>query len=152
MSRRNVWLSFSDWEFIRSELKTKNNNSFYLNEKEIKQWKQDINMCGSDHQYCFERCFIYGVLNEDISSRTRNVLCREYWRSQDFHHVMDFNYEFIGFVINYIDDVDMNTTMEEWEDIRNQMKNEMNKSDKQYWFQNDLIKLYQQVSNQTVAA
>jgi len=125
MSRRNIFLSFSDWELIRSDLKTKNNNSFYLNEKEIKEWKQDNKMCRSERQYLFERCYIYGVLNEDISSRTRNVLCREYWRSQDFQRIMDFNYDFIGFVTNYIDDVDMNTTMEEWECIRNQMKNEI---------------------------
>jgi hypothetical protein len=159
MSRRNIWLSFSEWELIRSELTSKNNNSFYLNEKELKRWKEDIQIhvdLGYDEdeaQHCFERCYIYGVLNQLTSPKAHNILCREYWRSHDIAHVMDITISFISLITNYVDDIDMNTTEEQWEDIRIQVKEAMGATDKRYWDGEDIVDLYKKVvSNQLVSA
>jgi hypothetical protein len=151
MSRRNIWLSFPEWNLIRSELKTKNNNSFYLNEREIKEWKADIkrySKLGTEEaQYCFERCFIYGLIDEDISPRVYNVLCRQNWRQQDMSRVMDYMPSFVGFVLIHVDDVDMDTTKEEWKHIQNEMLSVMDKTPQQrFWFYTDLIKLYKKVT------
>jgi hypothetical protein len=157
MSRRNIWLSFEEWELIRSELAPKNNNSFHLNEREIKEWKEEIKTTlewgvpAEKAQHCFERCYIHGVIEEVTSPRSYNVLCRENWRPQDTWSMMRYTIPFIGFIINYIDDINMNTTLEQWEDLRNQMLNEIDKTDKEYWSHQDIVDVYNQVT-QLVAA
>ena len=36
----------------------------------------------------------------------------------------------------------MNTTLDEWEDIRTRMKDVIDESSKDIWFENELIELY----------
>jgi hypothetical protein len=39
----------------------------------------------------------------------------------------------------------MDTTLEEWDDIRNKMRHVIENSDKRRWFYDDLIELYKEV-------
>jgi hypothetical protein len=151
MTRRNVWLSFSEWELISNELSNQPYNQFELYDREVKEWKEQIkcyieegwNLEGSKH--CFERVGIYPAIERVKSAKAINVLCRENWRSQDIYNVMRYPHDFIGFIVNYVDDVDMNTSFEEWERIRVEMKNEMDKTDKRLWSYDDIIDLYKEV-------
>jgi hypothetical protein len=54
-------------------------------------------------------------------------------------------HDFIGFILTHVDDVNMDTTVEEWDDIRNKMNNVIENSDKRIWFYDELIKLYKEV-------
>jgi hypothetical protein len=55
-------------------------------------------------------------------------------------------HDFIGFILTHCDDVDMDTTVEEWEDIRNKMNNVIENSDKRIWFYDELMELYKEVT------
>ena len=150
MSRRNIWLSFSEWELIRSELKIKNNNSFYLNEKELKRWKEDIEihfkLGMGEAQHCFERVGIYPTIEQVTSPRAYNVLCRENWRGQDLWSMTQSLVTFVGFIVNYVDDVDMDTTNQEWDHIRHNMMNAMTKSKQVYWTHSEIVEVYMKVA------
>jgi hypothetical protein len=157
MSRRNIWLSFSEWELIRSELTPKNNNSFYLNEKEIKEWKEEMksiliwDVSEEKARHRFERCYIHGVLDELTSPKACNVLCREYWRSGDLWNMTRSLISFVGFITNYAENVDMNTTKEQWEDIRTKMMDAMTEVGQVYWVHSEIVDVYNKVvSNQLV--
>jgi hypothetical protein len=159
MSRRNVWLSFSEWELITNELFNQKYNQFYLNNHELKEWKKDIQSYikyGYEEdkaKHCFDRVGIYPAIEQVTSAKAYNVLCREDWRSQDLSYVMDSPICFVGMITNYVDDVDMNTTKEQWEDIRLQMREVMKASSQRYWDTRELAFLYTQVvSNQLVSA
>jgi hydrogenase maturation factor len=155
MSRRNIWLSLPQWEMITNELSYQDYNPFRLYDRELKDWKDTVkryedNGYSSTYQYKFERIEIYHLIDLLKTPQTINTILCEYWRDTDFHHVMDYIHQFIGFVINYVDEVDMNTTIEQWEEIRIQMKEQMGNHDKRYWYQNDLIELYKQVNEKTL--
>lgn len=142
MSRRTIWLSFPEWKLITNELSDQNYNFFHIDDRELKDWKKRM-----DHQYKFERVAIYYLIDHLKTPQTVNTILREYWRSADFQRVMDCTHAFVGFVLNCIDHVDMNTTFKQWEEIRIEMKEQMNDHDKRYWYEHNLIQLYQQVTN-----
>jgi hypothetical protein len=151
MSRRNVWLSFSEWEQISEELSHRQYHQFELNRHELKDWKDTIENCKlmncGEPQHCFSRVGIYPAIEEVKTSFAFNVLCRENYREQDMCSVMHYPRNFIGFIINYSKDVNMNTTFEKWEEIRNEMKKRISESEKRIWFIDDLIDLYQTTQN-----
>jgi hypothetical protein len=60
--------------------------------------------------------------------------------------VMENQHSFIGFILTHLNDVSINTTLEEWEEIRNKMKSVICESDKRLWFDNDLIDLYKKTN------
>ena len=148
---RNVWLSFSEWELISEELSDQKWHSFQLNQYDLKDWKERIQRYNSDGstygepQFKFERVGIYPEIERVKSSRSVNVLCRENWRSQDGHYMMKDPHTFIGFIVTHVNDVNMDTTFEEWEKIRHQMQTMISQSDKRIWFYNELIDLYKKV-------
>jgi hypothetical protein len=149
---RNVWLSFSEWELISNELSNEKYHSFQLNKYDLKDWKERIQQYNSngytfgEPQFKFERVGIYPAIEHVQSPRAVNILCRENWRSQDMYDMMKSPHSFIGFFLHHMDDVDMDTTVEEWDDIRNKMNNVIENSDKRYWWDNELIKLYKEVT------
>ncbi len=149
MSRRNVWLSFSEWEQISEELSHRQHHQFKLGCRELKDWKESIKSCKAfnynEPQHCFQRAGIYPAIEEVKTSFAFNVLCRENYREQDMHSVMRMPYDFIGFIVNHVTNVDMDTPFEKWEEIRNQMKDRIDKSDKNIWWDNELIDLYKEV-------
>jgi hypothetical protein len=63
------------------------------------------------------------------------------------YSVMDNIYDFVGFILNHCEDVDMDTTLEEWEQIRMMMKSEITGSEKQIWWNDDLVNLYKKQTN-----
>jgi len=146
---RNVWLKFDEWELISNELSSQEWHSFKINKHDLKDWKYRINRYHKngysygEPQFKFERVSIFHEVEQIKSPYALNVLCRENWRSQDMVDVMRSKYSFIGFILNYCDDVNMNTTLEEWEDIRNKMRHVIHESNKNIWFENELIELYQ---------
>jgi len=146
---RNVWLKFDEWELISNELSSQEWHSFKINKHDLKDWKYRINRYHKngysygEPQFKFERVSIFPEVEQIKSPYALNVLCRENWRSQDMVDVMRSKYSFIGFILNYCDDVNMNTTLEEWEDIRNKMRHVIHESNKNIWFENELIELYQ---------
>jgi hypothetical protein len=143
--RRNVWLTLSEWELINSELSHLKYHFFQLNKSELNRWKETITKYGdSFRELKFERVGASWAYKHIKSSRALNVLCRENYRPQDMFDVMNDIYDFIGFIINHVEDVNMNTTLEEWESVRNEMKKQIESGDKRFWFVNDLVKLYHQ--------
>ena len=42
MTRRNVWLNFSEWELINEELSDCEYHSFQLSQKQVAEWKKDM--------------------------------------------------------------------------------------------------------------
>lgn len=145
MSRRNVWLSFSEWELISKELSEEKRHSFQLSSLQVKAWKSRMKEYSCYDSYKFERVGVYPEIEKVKSPRAVNVLCRENWRGQDMHSVMRMPYDFIGFIVNHVTNVDMDTPFEKWEEIRNQMKDRIDKSDKNIWWDNELIDLYKEV-------
>jgi hypothetical protein len=158
MSRRNIWLSFEEWELICNEI-NQEHHPFQLSDLRLKEWKEDIKSYhdkGYTHgepQYCFKRVGIDYAICYVTSPRALNILCRENWRDQDMVSMMVAPFDFIGYIINYIVGVDMDTPYHVWDEIRIQMLNVIRESDKTYWYDQDIISLYKQVvSNQTVEA
>jgi len=145
MSNRNVWLSFDEWELINSELSHLEYHSFQLNKSELNRWKETIAKYGNSFdQLKFERVGAFWAYKHVKSAHALNILCREEWRQQDMFYVMNNVHNFIGFIINHVKDVNMNTTLEEWESVRNEMNKQMESDDRRVWFSDDLVKLYQQ--------
>lgn len=155
MSRRNVWLSFDEWELICNDLSDQKYHSFKLSPLKLKEWKKEIkDVCkisGPDAKnsdslkYCFERVGIFPEVEQVRTSFAINTLCREGWRFQDISDVMQITYSFIGLIVNYCDEVNMNTTLEEWEEIRKKMNDKIDESDQKSWSDFELIRLYHQV-------
>lgn len=148
---RNVWLKFDEWELINQELLDQKWHSFQLSDKQVKQWKEDIQSYSFYEDRKFSRVGIYPEVEQVKSPRTLNILCREGWRDQDMFHLMKSPHSFIGFIINHVEDVNMDTTFEEWEKIRKEMKEFIDNSGKDIWFDNELIKLYRQVIQKTTS-
>lgn len=150
---RNVWLKFDEWELINNELSNQEWHSFEINKRYLEDWKYRIKQyhkngyTDGEPQFKFERVGIYPEVEQVQSSRAVNILCREDWRSQDMSNIMYDIHNFIGFILTHCDDVNMDTTAEEWENIRNKMNNVIENSDKRRWFVNDLIDLYEQVNS-----
>lgn len=148
MSRRNVWLKFDEWELIREEFP----NSFNLSDYELKEWnhvrkyyKDKLNIL--EEPKCFPRCEVYHLIHSSKNPKIINTLCRENWRSQDMCNVMSSPHVFIGFIINHCDNINMDTTLSQWDNIRTQMNDVIDKSDKRIWFADDLIELYRSLSD-----
>lgn len=144
MSRRNITLSYDEWDLICSELSDHQYHPFQLHKNELKEWKSYVKEYGKHIQHTFERVGARWALNEVKSSRAINILCREQWRLQDTSFVMNDIHNFIGFIINCVDNVSLDTQLEEWELIQNEMKDRIEKSDRHIWFNWDLVKLYHQ--------
>jgi len=147
MSRRNVWLKFDEWELICNELSDQKYHSFKLNSHELKEWKETTKRRKevwnlSEEPKCFQRVGIYPEVEYVKSARALNILCREDWREQDIYNVMRTPHSFIGFIINYCDNVNMDTTFDEWEEIRKNMRSAIDATDQRYWSYSDLISLY----------
>jgi hypothetical protein len=143
MSRRNVWLKFSEWELINEELSDQKYHSFQLSPKQVKEWKNDMKKFSYTEDRKFERVGIYPEVDWVKSARAVNILCRENWRSEDLHfNLMRSLHSFIGFIVTYCDDVNMDTTREEWEQIRKHMKDLMDKSEQRFWHPDEIIRLY----------
>ena len=145
---RNVCLKFDEWELINNELSNQEWHSFKIDKRYLEDWKYSIkhyHKNGYTHgepQFKFERVGIYPEIEQVKSARALNILCRENWRSQDMFYVMKHTHNFIGFILTHCDDVNTDTTLEEWEDIRIRMKNVIDESCKNIWFSDDLIELY----------
>jgi hypothetical protein len=148
MSRRNVWLKFDEWELINKELSDQKYHRFQLSKRQVNEWKKDMKKYPSSSfdSYKFERTGVYPAIEHVQSPRAVNILCRENWRSQDMYSTMRDTHDFIGFILTHCDDVDMDTTVEEWDDIRNKMRHLIENSDKRIWFYDDLIELYKEVT------
>lgn len=147
--RRNIWLKFDEWELINKELPDQRYNNFYLSDHQIKEWRKDIRNIMEvwnfpEEPRCFPRVGIYPAVNHVKSARALNILCREDWRPQDMSRVMVHAHEFIGFILTHCDDVNMDTTLNEWEEIRTRMNDVIKNSDKRIWFYNELVKLYEE--------
>jgi hypothetical protein len=154
MSRRNVWLSFEEWKLINDELSDQEWHSFRMTDYQLKEWKKEIEYYKNlrcEYSHCFNRVGVYPEITQVKSAKAYNVLCREDWRSQDMWDMMRQPVCFVGFIINHVDDVNMNTTKEQWEDIRIQMIDEIDKSGQNIWISIELIELYKKVT-QLVAA
>lgn len=141
---RNVWLKFDEWELINQELSDQKYHSFQLSKKQISEWKEDIKRYSFYEDRKFQRVGIYPEVKQVKSGRALNILCREGWRPQDMFYVMKHPYDFIGFIITHCEDVNMDTTFEEWEEIRTKMKSIMDESGQNIWWDNELIKLYKE--------
>jgi hypothetical protein len=145
---RNVWLKFDEWELINNELSDQKYHCFQLSKLQVNEWKKDIQRYPSyDNNYKFERVGVYSTIEQVKSSRALNILCRENWRSQDMYGTMRDTHDFIGFILTHCDNVNMDTTLEEWDDIRIRMKNVIDESGKNIWWPNELIDLYEQVNS-----
>lgn len=149
MSRRNVWLKFDEWELICKELSDQNYHDFKLGTHSLKEWNEDRKNRREvwnlpEQPKCFDRVGIYPTIEYVKSARAFNILCRENWRPQDMYDMMKYLQAFVGFIITHCDDVNMNTTQEEWEQIRNSMKDTIDNSGKNTWWEDDLIDLYHQ--------
>ena len=146
---RNVWLKFDEWELINNELSDQKYHRFQLSKRQVNEWKKDMEKYPSTSfdSYKFERVGVYPAIEQVKSPRALNILCRENWRSQDMFYLMKSSHDFIGFIITHCDDVNMDTTLEEWEDIRIRMKNVIDESGKNIWFSDDLIELYHSLSD-----
>jgi hypothetical protein len=144
---RNVWLSFSEWELINSELSDQKWHSFQLSQRQVNEWKKDMSRYSYYENRKFERVGVYPDIEKVKSARALNVLCRENWRSQDMYDMMKCPHSFIGFIITHIDDVDMNTTFNQWESIRHQMNDVIQESNQRIWFVDNLIELYKKVTS-----
>ena len=142
---RNVWLKFDEWELISAELSDQKYHRFQLSKRQVNEWKKDIEKYPSlDNSYKFERVGVYPAIEQVKSSRALNILCRENWRSQDMYYLMKSSHDFIGFILTHCGDVNMDTTLEEWDDIRNKMNDVIDESGKNIWFFDDLIDLYKE--------
>ena len=146
MTRRNVWLNFSEWELINEELSDCEYHSFQLSQKQVAEWKKDMKKYPRREDRIFERVGIYPMIQKVKSPKAINILCRENWRSQDMIDIMTDQHSFIGFILTHLNDVSMSTTLEEWEEIRNKMKSVICESDKSIWFTDDLIHLYKKTN------
>lgn len=144
---RNVWLKFDEWELINSELSDQEWHSFQLSQRQVNEWKKDISRYSYYENRKFERVGVYPDIEKVKSARALNVLCRENWRSQDMYDMMKCPHSFIGFIITHIDDVDMNTTFNQWESIRHQMNDVIQESNQRIWFVDNLIELYKKVTS-----
>jgi hypothetical protein len=144
---RNVWLKFDEWELINSELSDQEWHSFQLSQRQVNEWKKDISRYSYYENRKFERVGVYPEIEKVKSARALNVLCRENWRSQDMYDMMKCPHSFIGFIITHIDDVDMNTTFNQWESIRHQMNDVIQESNQRIWFVDNLIELYKKVTS-----
>jgi hypothetical protein len=148
---RNVWLSFSEWELISEELSNEKWHSFKIYKQDLKKWKDRIKhyhkngYTYEEPQFKFERVAVHHIVKGIQNPCIINTLCREYWRSQDMQDVMSCSYAMIGFILTHVENVNMNTTLEQWINIQNQMKTHIQQSDKRRWFYDDLIKLYKEV-------
>ena len=145
---RNVWLTFPEWELICNELSDQKYHSFQLNRHELKMWNESRKNRKEvyslpEEPKCFSRVGVYPSINCVKSARTLNILCRENWRPQDMGDMMDNIHDFIGFILTHYKNVNMDTTLNEWQQICNNMKDVIDSSDKRYWLDNDLISLYQ---------
>jgi hypothetical protein len=142
MTRRNVWLKFDEWELINEELSELKWHSFQLSQKQVEWWKEDMTKYSHRENRKFERVGVYPEIDYVKSSKALNVLCRENWRPQDMRSTMNDIHDFIGFILAHCKNVNMNTTIEEWESIRNEMNKVIQDSDKRIWWDNELIELY----------
>lgn len=117
MTRRNVWLKFDEWELINHELSEQKWHSFQLTKRQVNEWRKDMARYPSTSfdSYKFERVSIYGLIEQLQNPKIVNVLCREYWRPQDMQSSMTDIHDFIGFILTHCKNVNMNTTVEEWE-------------------------------------
>ena len=59
-------------------------------------------------------------------------------------YVMKHPHDLIGFIITHCEDVNMDTTFEEWEEIRTKMNSIIDESGQRIWWDNELIKLYKE--------
>lgn len=141
---RNVWLKFDEWELVNNELSDQKWHSFQLSKKQISAWKEDIKRYSFYENRKFERVGIFPEVEHVKSAKALNILCRENWRSQDMYYAMKSKYDFIGFIITHCEGVNMDTTLEEWEEIRTKMKRIIDESDQNIWWDNELIKLYKE--------
>jgi len=146
MSLRNVWLKFDEWELISKELSDQKYHRFQLSKRQVDEWRKDIKKYPHRNHYKFERTGVYPAIEHVQSPRAVNIRCRENWRSQDMYSTMRDTHDFIGFFLHHMDDVDMDMTVEEWDDIRNKMRHLIENSDKRIWFYDDLIKLYNEMT------
>ena len=144
---RNVWLKFDEWELISKELSDQKYHRFQLSKLQVNEWKKDMEKYPSSSydSYKFERVGVYPAIEQVKSPRALNILCRENWRSQDMYYLMKSSHDFIGFILTHCKNVNMDTTLEEWDDIRNKMRHVIENSDKRRWFYDDLIELYKEV-------
>jgi hypothetical protein len=145
MSGRNVWLKFDEWELINKELSDQKYHRFQLSKCQVNEWRKDIKNFPHRNHYKFERVSVYPVIEHVQSPRAVNILCRENWRSQDMYSTMQDTHDFIGFILTHCDNVNMDTTVEEWDDIRNKMNDVIENSNKRRWFYDELIELYKKV-------
>jgi hypothetical protein len=146
---RNVWLKFDEWELINEELSELKWHSFQLSKSQVNKWRKDMERYPSTSfdSYKFERVSIYGLIEKLQNPKIVNVLCRENWRPQDMHSTMNDIHDFIGFILAHCKNVNMNTTLDEWENVRNEMNKVIQDSDKRIWWDNELIELYHSLSD-----
>jgi hypothetical protein len=143
--RRNIWLSFSEWQLICEDLSDQERHAFQLSNHELKEFKRIHTQYNQPK--CFARVGIYPTIDQVKISKSFNILCRENWRPQDMYSVMNNIYDFVGFILNHCEDVSMDTSLEKWEEIRTMMKNAIVDSEKQIWWDSDLVNLYKKQTN-----
>ena len=159
MTGRNIYLTFEEWTSIKEEVNPKNWWCYELNAWEIKEWKNDIKRGYGDTK-CFERAGVCtNVLNKLTTPYLYNRLLKENYRSQDLSMRKMFIDEdrsdewnesclnnFISWATASVEDVDMNTTKEQWIKYNKAMKIAVENTNKRCIFAHEMENLFRSVA------
>ena len=161
---RNIYLTFEEWTSIKEEVNPKDWWCYQLSARQIKEWKNDIKM-GYGDQWCFKRAGVANdVLNKLTTPYLYNRLLQENYRDGDLALCQMFIDEdcsdewnqsclndFISWATASVQDVDMNTTKEQWIKYNKAMKIAVEKTNKRVIFARDMEMLFRGVTVQEVA-
>ena len=168
MSRRNIWITFEDWTQLRKELGIKRETDkwgqkrdeywhFFLHENQIKEWKKDIKRHSFHSKKCFPRLGLDWEMLEKVKTPgIYNRLLKSNWREGDRGTMFPNSYHreehmdwiidnFIAWAMNNVNDIDEDTTMEEWKKINSIMNKKMNLTNKERFWYNELVELFKEV-------
>jgi hypothetical protein len=149
---RNIDLSYSEWEIISGCLSDREYHPFMIQPTPLKEWEDLIKAIGhsgrsGEVKYCFKRVNVHNIVQFIDSPKAINTLWREYWRRQDMPYVMDDLPTFIGFALNHIDGLSLETTMGEWASIKDRLREAVTESDQRCWTEGNLAELCRDVCN-----
>ena len=165
---RNIWISFEDWSQLRKELGIKRKTeewgtkhdeywNFFLYDNQIKQWKKSI----KKYPLYSEKCFHRVGLNREMLKKVKtpgiyNRLLKSWWREWDAGLMFPHSYQreenmdciinsFVAWAMNNVDDIDEDTTTEEWKKINSIMNKKMKLMNKERFMYYELEKLFKEV-------
>ena len=128
-----------------------------MSDNQIKRWKEDM----KKYSYYSEKCFSRVGLDWEMLKKVKtpgiyNRLLKSYYRAGDsgimfpnsYHREEDMDRvinNFIAWAMNNVDDIDEDTTMEEWKKINSIMNKKMNLMNKERFWYEELVKLFKEV-------